>query len=88
MAIEWRLETFIPVDDANMQITLARYVDDVFDFAVTDIVVKVTTVADLIKGFATLARQKLVEREASRLPYGSAIIETKLIGFEQRVQNS
>ena len=88
MAIEWRLETFISVDGSNMQVTLARYVDNVFDFSITDTVVKVTTIADLIKNFATLARQKLVEREAARLPYESAAIETKLIGFEQRVQNS
>lgn len=88
MAIQWKLEIFKPVDDINMRIGLSRFVDDVFDFSVIDVIPKTTTAVDVIDHFVTLAKQKLDEREAARLPFDAKDIEIKLGNFEQKVQNA
>ena len=88
MAIQWKLRIFETVDNINMRISLTRFVDDVLDFTVIDIISKTTTAVDVIDHFVTLAKQKLDEREAARLPFEPKDIETKLGNFEQKVQNA
>lgn len=88
MAIQWKLKVFETVDPVNMRIGLSRFINTVLDFTVIDIIPKSTTAVDVIDHFATLAKQKLDEREAARLPFESKDIETKLGNFEQKVQNA